>query len=79
MAVALITTFYGALLANLIFIPLAGKLGILSKQETILREMITEGVAAIADGGSPTAVREAMQAFVSNKNREQLKPSVAAG
>lgn len=78
MAVALITTFYGALLANLLFIPLAGKLGIRSKQETILREMITEGVAAIAAGDSPTMVRERMQAFVSNKNREELKPSIGA-
>ena len=76
MAVALITTFYGALLANLIFIPLAGKLGIRSKQETLIREMIAEGAIGIARGESPTAVRERMQAFVSARHREELKPSI---
>ena len=76
MAVALITTFYGALLANLLFIPLAGKLGIRSKQESMMREMIVEGVVGISKGESPTEVRERMQTFVSVKNREELKPTV---
>ena len=76
MAVALITTFYGALLANLLFIPLAGKLGIRSKQETLMREMIVEGVVGIAKGEAPTEVRERMQTFLSVKNREDLKPTV---
>ncbi len=78
MAVALITTFYGALLANLVFIPLAGKLGIRSKQETLMREMITEGVIGIARGESPTVVRERMQALMSAKHREELKPDIGA-
>jgi chemotaxis protein MotA len=76
MATALITTFYGALLANLVFIPLAGKLGIRSKRESILREMVVEGLLAIVRGESPTGVREKMQTFVSAKNREELKPSI---
>jgi chemotaxis protein MotA len=76
MATALITTFYGALLANLVFIPLAGKLGIRSKRESSLREMVEEGLLAIVRGESPTGVREKMQAFVSAKNREELKPSI---
>ena len=77
MAVALITTFYGALLANLLFIPLAGKLGIRSKQETLIREMIVQGVMGIANGESPTAVRERMQAFISVGKREDSKPSAS--
>jgi chemotaxis protein MotA len=76
MATALITTFYGAFMANLFFIPLSGKLGIRSKRETFLREMVLEGVLGIIRGQSPTEVRERMQAFVSAKNREELKPSV---
>jgi len=76
MATALITTFYGALLANLVFIPLGGKLGIRSKRESVLREMVVEGLLAIVRGESPTGVREKMQAFVSAKNREELKPSI---
>jgi chemotaxis protein MotA len=76
MAVALLTTFYGALTANLIFIPLAGKLGIYSKAETISMEMIVEGVCAIAQGDNPTTIREKMQAFVSQNRREEVKANI---
>ncbi len=76
MSVALITTFYGAMLANLLFIPLAGKLEMRSKGEIAFCEMIVEGILGIVRGESPTAVREKMQAFVSAANREELKPSI---
>ncbi len=76
MAVALLTTFYGALSANLIFIPLAGKLGIYSKAETTAMEMITEGVCAISKGDNPTSVREKMQAFVSQSRRSEVKANI---
>jgi chemotaxis protein MotA len=76
MAVALLTTFYGALSANLIFIPLAGKLGLYSNAEVTAMEMIVEGICAIARGENPTAVREKMQAFVSPAKREEVKASV---
>jgi chemotaxis protein MotA len=76
MAVALLTTFYGAFAANLVFIPLAGKLGIYSKDESLAMEMILEGVCAIAQGDNPTLVRERMQAFVSHGRREEVKATV---
>ncbi|MHC4160414.1 MAG: motility protein A [Planctomycetota bacterium] len=76
MATALLTTFYGAFAANLIFIPLAGKLGIYSKAETISKEMIIEGVCAVAQGDNPTTVREKMQAFISQGRREEVKATV---
>ncbi len=76
MATALVCTFYGAFLANLFFLPMAGKLGIRSKNEAILREMTMEGALGIARGESPTAVRLRMQAFVSARHREDLKPKV---
>ena len=76
MAVALLTTFYGALTANLVFIPLAGKLGIYSKAEATVIEMIIEGVCSIADGDNPTVVREKMQAFISHGRREEVKAEV---
>jgi len=76
MAVALITTFYGALLANLIFIPLAGKLSIRSKQESLVMEMIMEGAMGIASGQSPTEVRERMQTYLSARNREEFRPNI---
>lgn len=73
MAVALITTFYGALLANLIFLPLAGKLGLYSKAETTAKEMIVEGICAIAKGDNPTVVREKLQVFLSQNKRAEKK------
>jgi chemotaxis protein MotA len=76
MAVALLTTFYGAFAANLIFIPLAGKLGIYSKEESIAMEMVLEGICAIAQGDNPTLVRERMQAFVSHGRRHEVKATV---
>ena len=76
MAVALVCTFYGALFANLIFLPLGGKLGQHSKSEKLSMEMITAGVCAIAKGDSPTAVREKMQIFISAKRREEVKAQV---
>jgi len=76
MATALITTFYGALLANLVFLPLAGKLGLRSKGESLQKEMLIEGLLAVVRGEGPTAVRERMQAFVSSRHRAELKPEV---
>ena len=76
MAMALVCTFYGAFLANLFFLPMGGKLGIRSKKEAILREMIAEGVVAIAKGEGPIGVREKMQAFVSAAERDEVKPKV---
>ena len=76
MATALLTTFYGAFVANLIFIPLGGKLGIYSKAEATSMEMIVEGVCSIAEGENPTAVREKMQAFVSQGRREDVKAEI---
>jgi len=76
MATALITTFYGAFVANLVFIPLAGKLGIYSKAEAMSMEMIIEGICAIAQGENPTAIREKMQVFISTSRREEVKANI---
>jgi chemotaxis protein MotA len=76
MATALVCTLYGAFVANLFFIPMAGKLGVRTKKEAQLREMILEGVLGIVRGESPTAVRERMQAFISVRHREDLKPKI---
>jgi chemotaxis protein MotA len=76
MATALVCTFYGAFIANLVFIPMGGKLGQYSKKEKIYMEMIVEGVCSIAKGDNPTAVGEKMQVFISNKHREPVKAQV---
>jgi chemotaxis protein MotA len=76
MAIALLTTFYGAVLANLLFIPLAGKLGQYSQSETLAMQMTVEGICSIVKGDSPTIVREKMQTFVSARKREEVKVNI---
>jgi len=76
MATALVCTFYGALIANLVFIPMGGKLGQYSKAEKISMEMVLEGVCSIAKGDNPTAVSEKMQVFISARRREAVKAQV---
>ena len=69
MAVALITTLYVALMANLIFLPLEGKLKQRSVDETVKREMIIEGILAIQSGDNPRIVRGKLLTFVAPKDR----------
>jgi chemotaxis protein MotA len=73
MATALITTFYGVLLANLIFLPMSGKLEIRSKEETLLKELIVEGVVAIQSGDNPSIVEEKLKGFLSPSERQVKK------
>ena len=72
MAVALITTFYGALLANLLFIPIAGKLSIRSEAETAVKMAIIEGVLAIGAGTNPRILKEKMKAYASPEERQRM-------
>lgn len=69
MAVALITTFYGVILANLVFLPMAGKLKIRSQEERLERELIIEGVLSIQAGENPRIVEEKLLAFLSPEDR----------
>jgi chemotaxis protein MotA len=70
MAVALITTFYGAILANLLFNPMAGKLKTRSKEEVLLREMMLEGILSISRGENPRIVEEKLNSFLPPKLRK---------
>ena len=71
MAVALLTTFYGAFLANLIFLPLEGKLKTRTEVEVLKREMVIEGILAIQSGDNPRIVRGKLATFVPPKDRAQ--------
>jgi len=74
MAVALITTFYGALTSNLIFLPLATKLNANSAVEILEKEMIIEGVLAIQYGEHPNTISRKLLNFVNPKLRETYTP-----
>lgn len=69
MAVALITTFYGAVLANLVFNPLSGKLKTRSKEEVLLRELALEGILSISRGENPRIIEEKLNGFLPPKIR----------
>jgi len=64
MAVALITTFYGALSANLVFLPIAGKLKLRSEEELLQKELIIAGILAIQSGDNPRVVELKLNNFV---------------
>jgi chemotaxis protein MotA len=70
MATALLTTFYGALLANLLFIPLAGKLQTRSKEEQTVRQMMIEGLTGIQSGINPTVLEDRLMSFVAPNRRQ---------
>lgn len=70
MAVALLTTFYGTLLANLVFLPIAAKLKTRSKQEILLKEMAMEGVIAIQSGDNHRVVEQKLKAFIAPRVRK---------
>lgn len=70
MAVALITTLYGAIMANVFFSPFAEKLGFLSKKELLVTEIAIRGVLAIQSGESPRAIDQKLQTFIPPKLRK---------
>lgn len=72
MGVALVTTFYGVLMANFIFLPIAGKLSSLSKQEVREAEIITIGILAIHRQESPLRIKDALLMFVSQRLRDDI-------
>lgn len=75
MAVALTTTMYGALIANMICNPIAYKLGSLSAEETEMREIMLEGILAIQNGDNPRIVEERLKAYLppSERKKEEEK------
>lgn len=70
MAVALLTTFYGAVMANMIFLPISGKLKKRSSEEVQYREIILEGIISISGGHNPRVIEQKLHAFLPPKMRE---------
>jgi len=78
MAVALLTTFYGTLLANLVFLPVAGKLKTRSKQELLFKQMVLEGVISIQSGDNHRVVEQKLKAFIAPNARMSASGHPAA-
>jgi chemotaxis protein MotA len=77
MAIALIGTLYGAILANLVCIPLGEKLSYLSQEEQLVRQIIIRGVLAIQAGDNPRVVRQKLDMFLPPSSRD--RPFAHAG
>jgi chemotaxis protein MotA len=71
MAVALITTLYGAIMANLVFLPLAEKLGEINKHELLTMEIVVRGIMAIQAGDNPRVIEQKLSTFIPPRQRTQ--------
>lgn len=63
-AVAFISTIYGVALANLVFLPMANKLKMLILQQVVMREILVDGLTAIASGENPRFIESKLQGFI---------------
>ncbi len=70
MAVALLTTFYGAVIANVVCLPIAGKLRNRSESEILVKTLIIEGMQSILSGENPRIIEQKLHAYISPRLRE---------
>jgi chemotaxis protein MotA len=73
MATALLTTLYGAVFANMVFLPLSGKLEMVAKQDGLLRSLMIEGIVAIQSGEKPQLIKEKLKGFLAPGVREAVE------
>ncbi len=73
MGLALITTFYGVFMANMIFLPIGGKLKRRSENEMMLKNIVVEGIISIHAREHPILIREKLMTFVPSQYRYNTK------
>ncbi|MEW4562249.1 motility protein A [Bremerella sp. JC770] len=72
MAVALLTTLYGAIVSNVFFLPFSEKLGFLNKQELLGMEIVIRGIMAIQSGENPRVIEQKLRTFLPPSVRAKL-------
>jgi len=72
MAVALLTTLYGAIIANFLALPIADKLTVKLEDEEVIRTLIIDGILQVRDNKSPTLVREMLVAYLPDAHRAAM-------
>ncbi|MCA9072764.1 MAG: MotA/TolQ/ExbB proton channel family protein, partial [Planctomycetaceae bacterium] len=77
MAVALITTLYGAIVSNLLFLPFADKLAFYSKRELEVREVIVRGLLAIQEGDNPRVLEQKLKTMLPANERDEENSNAA--
>ncbi len=73
MAAALITTLYGTLGANLVALPIQGKLQVRDQEETLVKAVMIEGVLSIQSGDNPRIVKDRLHSFIAQSQRESTE------
>jgi chemotaxis protein MotA len=77
MAAALLTTLYGALLANIIFLPMADKLALRSSEEALVKTIVIHGVMSIQSGDNPRTVESKLATFLPPSRRPESLDAAA--
>lgn len=78
MAVAIVTTFYGSIIQNVFCNPVINKLKLRSSQESLMKEVMLEGMLSIQAGENPRIIEEKLKAFMSPKLRNRLNSNKEA-
>ena len=73
MAVALLTTLYGTVLANLVFLPMASKLENRTEEEIFIKQIIIEGIIGVQSGQNPRILEEKLSAFISHTDKRKYE------
>lgn len=73
MAVALLTTLYGTVLANLVFLPMASKLENKTEEEIFIKQIIIEGIIGVQSGQNPRILEEKLSAFLYGEESSEPK------
>ena len=71
MAVALLTTLYGAILANMVALPIADKLAVRSREENHSKSLIIDALLGIQAGQNPRVIENVLQTYLPRSKRQQ--------
>ncbi len=78
-AVAFVATVYGVGLANLVYLPISGKLKLKSKAQMVAWQVMFIGVISILEGENPRLIEDKLRSFLTQKEQEQQNPDAQAG
>ena len=79
MAVALLTTLYGSLIANWLCTPIANKLKNINSKEYQMKEIVIEGLLSIQAGENPRVIEEKLKSFLSPTDRKAISTEEGGG
>ena len=77
MAIALLTTLYGSLLANAIFLPIADKLRLRAEEEVLVKSLVIDALLAIQSGQNPRVIDTMLRTYLPGRKRDVTDPGAA--